>query len=546
MLETGDPATSLRELLSWSHRQLSAPAAAMFALLGVHCGPDVTVPAAASLAAEHRPDRYVMHDLVRGNAAGHARQDLGEAGIRAAIERSLDHYLRTRVIISSDIPWRFTPAPPAPGVVPEQTAGEAGLEDWAQAEHQVLVQATAQAAAAGFITHAWQIFACQAFFPGGQGRLTGPTSARSARPGWPPPRPPVTTPGWAGLTRPSAGTAYLPTLTMKTAPTCTRPWTTSGRPVTCPARPLLTFSPHVPLHATATGPRRSGMRASRGAAQPGRQPVGNRAAERWALTALGECHAYWGNHDLARGYARQALELGPEADDPMSPARAWGVLGLVHSRVSEHRQAISCYRPALAFIRQRENTRARLWLADLLTVFGDACRAAGDLPAAAGAWQQGPADPPRPAFAGQPGGSRQAPAGQRTQPARLIVRLMPRRFPGWHRRLMAAALAGSMVTSAGEDLAGYRASAAAGGEMRIAGPADGCPAGGHAQLPRPPSPGRAGRPGIAVCTAAVSGGTSAAAAFQSVLGAAPYSSSQHRVTGRRPGMPLARQVTTST
>ena len=34
-LETGDPATSLRQLLSWSHRQLSPPAAAMFALLRV-------------------------------------------------------------------------------------------------------------------------------------------------------------------------------------------------------------------------------------------------------------------------------------------------------------------------------------------------------------------------------------------------------------------------------------------------------------------------------------------------------------------------------
>jgi DNA-binding SARP family transcriptional activator len=39
VLETGDPATSLRELLSWSHRQLSPPAARMFALLGCTEGP---------------------------------------------------------------------------------------------------------------------------------------------------------------------------------------------------------------------------------------------------------------------------------------------------------------------------------------------------------------------------------------------------------------------------------------------------------------------------------------------------------------------------
>ena len=56
-LDTGDPATSLWELFSWSFRQLSKSAAEMFALLGVHCGPDITVPAAASLAGFPAPAR---------------------------------------------------------------------------------------------------------------------------------------------------------------------------------------------------------------------------------------------------------------------------------------------------------------------------------------------------------------------------------------------------------------------------------------------------------------------------------------------------------
>ena len=118
------------------------------------------------------------------------------------------------------------------------------------------------------------------------------------------------------------------------------------------------------------------------------RPAGNWAMERWALVGLGECLAHQGDYDLARGHARQALELGPEPGDPLSLARAWSVLGLVHSRVGEHSRAISCYRQALALTRQRNGPQARLWLADLLTNFGDACRTAGDLPAAVQCWQQ--------------------------------------------------------------------------------------------------------------------------------------------------------------
>ena len=49
-LDAGDPGASVRAVFSWSYRQLSGPAARMFRLLGLHPGPDITVPAAASLA----------------------------------------------------------------------------------------------------------------------------------------------------------------------------------------------------------------------------------------------------------------------------------------------------------------------------------------------------------------------------------------------------------------------------------------------------------------------------------------------------------------
>jgi DNA-binding SARP family transcriptional activator/transcriptional regulator with XRE-family HTH domain len=109
-LETGEMATSIREVFSWSHVKLTAPAARMFRLLGLHPGPDVTVPAAASLAGmpiglaylslaelcdenlitEHAPGRYACHDLLRAYAAEVARiygDDRHPAAIRRALAR---------------------------------------------------------------------------------------------------------------------------------------------------------------------------------------------------------------------------------------------------------------------------------------------------------------------------------------------------------------------------------------------------------------------------------------------------------------------------
>jgi DNA-binding SARP family transcriptional activator len=133
-LDTGDSATSLRELLSWSHARLSPPAAEMFAELGVHLGADVSVAAAASLTgssradarralaelaevslvAEHRPGRYEMHDLIRGYAAEQNPIGRGEPGMRAAFSRALHRCLRGAAErprpTAGSLEWRTPPA----------------------------------------------------------------------------------------------------------------------------------------------------------------------------------------------------------------------------------------------------------------------------------------------------------------------------------------------------------------------------------------------------------------------------------------------------
>lgn len=402
MLETGDPATSLRELLSWSHRQLPGPAAAMLAVLGVHCGPDITVPAAASLAsvppalarralaelagvsllAEHRPGRYVLHDLVRDYAAAQAREDPGEAGIREAIGRGLDHYLHT-MIVSYAVPWPFTAGPPATGVIPERLADEAALADWARAEHQVLLQATAQAAVVGLLTRAWQIFSCQAWFLGGQGywadfQTTGQAVLAAARTAGD-----HTTLGWT-----HAAIGWYGTFTGAHDESRVHQQQALNHFLRAGDLPGQAWA-----HLYAARPAARNGDWAQAVTQCERslalfRQADNRAGERWALTGLGTSHAHAGNHDLARRYARQALELGPGDNDTMNQARAWGVLGLVHSRLAEHHQAISCYRQALALAHAWKAPLARRWLASLLASFGDACHAAGDLPAARHAWQQ--------------------------------------------------------------------------------------------------------------------------------------------------------------
>lgn len=116
--------------------------------------------------------------------------------------------------------------------------------------------------------------------------------------------------------------------------------------------------------------------------------ISEQTGQGWALAGLGECHAFLENYDLARSYARQALQVTPEDGDPTTLAFAWHTLGVVHFRLGEPAEAISCYQHALAFARKRENSMARKWLVIVLADFGDACQANGDLPAAAGAWRQ--------------------------------------------------------------------------------------------------------------------------------------------------------------
>jgi tetratricopeptide (TPR) repeat protein/transcriptional regulator with XRE-family HTH domain len=180
VLDAWDPATSVRAVFSWSYQHLTDQAARMLRLLAVHPGPDITVPAAASLAglprpqarqllaelartqllAEHISGRFSCHDLLRAYAAEQLRELEDDAEQQAALSRMLDHYLHTahaadRALYPAREP--ITLAAPQPAVLPEDFPDRSRASSWYQAEAQVLLAVIGQAAHATRQTYVWQL-----------------------------------------------------------------------------------------------------------------------------------------------------------------------------------------------------------------------------------------------------------------------------------------------------------------------------------------------------------------------------------------------------
>ncbi|MBN1172368.1 MAG: tetratricopeptide repeat protein [Micromonosporaceae bacterium] len=181
MLTGDDSASHLRTVFSWSYQALTPAAAGLFRLLGLHPGPDITAPAAASLAgvplaeatltlselvrasllSEQRPCRFALHDLLRSYAADLACGEESESVRRAALRRLFDHHLHTAAVANQvQYPHRMpNPRPPQPPVegadplVPEDSAAALA---WLAGECPVLLSLL-HAAPAGFDNHAYQL-----------------------------------------------------------------------------------------------------------------------------------------------------------------------------------------------------------------------------------------------------------------------------------------------------------------------------------------------------------------------------------------------------
>ena len=179
-LSGGDPATDVRTAFASSYHALTPDAARLFRILGLHPGPDLSAPAAASLAGvpqpqvrpalaeltrtqlitEHPPGRYTLHDLLRAYATELATTTDSQQQRHAVTHRLLDHYLTTAhtaaLLLNPHRP-PITPAPHQPDVYPQDLRSHDEAMTWLSAELPVLLTAVQLAARTGFDTHAWQL-----------------------------------------------------------------------------------------------------------------------------------------------------------------------------------------------------------------------------------------------------------------------------------------------------------------------------------------------------------------------------------------------------
>jgi tetratricopeptide (TPR) repeat protein/transcriptional regulator with XRE-family HTH domain len=402
-LDAGDAGSSVPAVFSWSYRQLTGQAARMFRLLALHPGPDITVPAAASLAAiaqadagrllaelarahliaEHTPGRYTFHDLLRAYAAEQAHHTDSDTGRRRATGRVLDHYLHTAACAAFLLDLSKEPvvlAPPRPGAVAGQPADHSQALAWFEAEHQVLLAAVTLAAGAGFDAHAWQLPWAMAGFLQARGHWQE----------------------WAAAQRTALAAA-------------TRLGDAGGQ--TLSGRLLANACTHLGDHDQALGYLTSSLAlyqrlgdslgqakihqslafladrrgrypdALRHAEQALRlcQAVGDKASEAEALNNVGWYYGLLGDYQQARVFCRRALTLSLEVGDRSLEAAASDSLGYAEHHLGNLAEAAASYQRALSIVREIGN---RFHEADILTHLGNNHHAAGELAQAREDWQQ--------------------------------------------------------------------------------------------------------------------------------------------------------------
>lgn len=402
-LDARDPGADVRAVFSWSYQSLIASSASMFRLLSIHPGPDITVPAAASLAGvppaqagealaellaahlveERAPGRYAFHDLLRAYASEQAHSHDDDTRRRIAVIRALDYYLHTADAAARLLnPMADMPAltPHQTGVAPEKLITYEEALAWFKAEHQVLMAAVDRAHASGFDAYAWQLPGSMRNFLDRQGhwhdqvavqRIAVTAAQRSGTPG-------VQAQAHRGL---SVG--------------CTRLGSYDEAHDHL-ARALSLYEElgdqvgQADTHqSTALMFERQGrfgeaaLHAQQAAAMY--RATGVKGKEAAALNNHGWCLAQLGDYQQAITCCEQALALHGKFGNRSGEAATLDTLGFIHQRLGDHAKSTRCYLRAAPLLAEIGNIFGH---AITLDHIGDNNLAAGQRQEAEEAWRQ--------------------------------------------------------------------------------------------------------------------------------------------------------------
>jgi DNA-binding SARP family transcriptional activator/tetratricopeptide (TPR) repeat protein len=398
-----DPVADVRSVFSWSMSALSPPANRLFRLLGLYVGPDISVPAAASLVAlppgevrpllaeladahlvtEHRPGRYAMHDLLRGYAAEQVSTPDDEVERRRTVERLLGYYTHAARAAAQVLePHRELPVPPAavPGVQLLTFTDEATAERWLDAESAVLLAAVAQAADGCFDRYAWSLAWILVGFLETRGRwhdwLATQRAALAAA------RRLADRPGQAQSHRALGGV-------------CIR-LRDSEQGLAHFGEALAIFEELGDLVGAAhalhnrnhffiqEGRYAEALRDAERALALYRA-AGHRLGEANELNSVGWFHALLGRPAEALVHCRRSLVLLRQLGNSSLEGGVWDSLGYAHHRLNDHAAAVACFQRSLTISRRRGRLDSE---AEALDHLGDTYWAAGDQATAQDVWQQ--------------------------------------------------------------------------------------------------------------------------------------------------------------
>lgn len=402
-LDAGDLHTNLRAVLSSSVRTLGTQAANLFGLLSIAPGPDISLPAAASLLAlpqgqvrealrelehasliqQHVPGRYRMHDLIRLYATDTAHHQLTQDVREAAMRRVLDFYTHTAYtadhLLDPHNP-SIQLAPPTTGVCPQPIPDVAAALAWFDAEHRALLAAQLAAADHAWQDVVWQLAWILETFQTRRGhrhdRLVVWREALDATANLPDPGPRMLANrllglAYANLGRFEEGIGYLHRAL------------TLAKEHHDPGQQSRTHRVLASAWARRGDDGRALEHAARSLAlcRTLDQPV----LEADALNHVGWYAARLGQFGTARTHCHAALTLHQLHDNPDGEASTLDSLGYIAHHTGDHQQAIGHYRQALTVLRALGNSAEA---ANTLDRLGHAHVALGEQAPARVVWRE--------------------------------------------------------------------------------------------------------------------------------------------------------------